>query len=201
MSISKTSILIEEAKRKAIHICGAAIPVLYLFLQKDLIVLCLAISPLVAFIIEWLRLSGVISLPFLREKEEKKKEIGAYVFFVIGAFVSVLIFEKEIAIAAILMLALGDASSALAGAVVFTDKPGLYEKRIKPPEVMLVMFITSVLIGWLVLNSMPVAVFGALGATIADGVPLKVHAVSIDDNLTIPLFSGMFMSCGSMFTF
>lgn len=198
MPSARSSILIEEAKRKAIHICGAAIPVLYLFLQKNLIVLGLAISLLVAFIIERLRLRGLVSLPFLREKEEEKKEIGAYVFFVIGAFISVLIFEKEIAIAAILMLALGDASSALAGAVLFTDKSEMYEKGLKPPEVMLVMFITSLLMGWLVLHSLPVAVFGALGATIADGVPLRIRSVQIDDNLTIPLFSGILMSFGSM---
>ena len=191
-------ILREEAKRKAIHVCGTAIPVLYLFLQKDLIIRGFVIGLFAVLIIEWSRLRGLISLPFLRHGEEKKKEIGAYVFFVIGAFISVIVFEKSIAIAAILMLAIGDTVSALAGAVIIADKPGMYRKSLKPPEVMLSMFTTSLLIGWLVLHSLPMSLFGALGATIADSVPLKVHGVPIDDNLTIPLFSGVLMSFVSM---
>lgn len=194
--MSKSSVLREEAKRKTIHICGIAIPVLYLFLQKDLIILGFVISLFVICIIEWLRFRGLVSLPFLRNKEQKK--IGAHVFFVIGAFISILIFEKNITIAAILMLAIGDAVSGMAGAVLNVDNPELYEKRMKRPLVMLVMFVTCLIIGWLALHSLPVAVSGAIGATIADGVPLRIHSVQIDDNLTIPLFAGMLMSFGLM---
>jgi dolichol kinase len=63
---------------------------------------------------------------------------------------------------------------------------------------MLAMFMTSLLIGYLVLGSLPIAVLGTIGATIADGVSLKVLGIPVDDNFTIPLFSGMLMSCGSM---
>lgn len=192
MPTSESSVLKEEAKRKTIHICGVAIPVLYLFLQKDFIILGFVLSLVIICIIEWLRFRGLVSLPFLRNKEQKK--IGAYVFFVIGAFISILIFEMSIAITAILMLAIGDAVSGMAGAVLNVDNPELYEKRMKPPAVMLVMFVTTVIIGWLVLHSLPMAVFGAIGATIADGVPLRVYRVTIDDNLTIPLFAGVLMS-------
>ncbi len=199
MPNSKLSALREEAKRKTIHICGVAIPVLYYFLPKDLIVLGFVLSLFIIFIIEWLRFRGVVSLPFLRKNE--KKEIGAHVFFVIGAFISILIFEKSIAIAAICMLAIGDAASALAGEVMSVNNPEMQGKRMKPPAVMLVMFVTCLIIGWLALHSLPVAVFGALGAAIADGVPFKVQKVAINDNLTIPLFSGLLMSFVLMFKF
>ena len=196
MSSYKSSILKEEAKRKTIHICGVAIPVAYLFLEKDLIILGFILAFFCIVVIEWLRFRGAVSLPFLRDKEEKR--IGAYVFFVIGAFLSILIFEKSIAIAAIFMLAIGDSASALTGAMMTANKAEMYEKRIKPPEVILAMFVTSLIIGWLVLQSLPVAVLGALGATIADGVPFKVQKVAIDDNLTIPLFAGVLMSFVSL---
>jgi len=192
MSTSKSRVLREEAKRKTIHICGIAIPVLYLFLQKDLIIIGFVLAFFGIFVIEWLRFRGLVSLPFLRNKERKK--IGAYVFFVIGAFISILIFEKSIAIAAIFMLAIGDAVSGMAGAVLNADSPELHERRMKRPLVMLVMFVTCLIIGWLALHSLPMTVFGAFGATIADGVPFKVQKVAIDDNLTIPLFSGVLMS-------
>ena len=196
MSSYKSSILKEEAKRKTIHICGVAIPVAYLFLEKDLIILGFILAFFCIVVIEWLRFRGAVSLPFLRDKEEKR--IGAYVFFVIGAFLSILIFEKSIAIAAIFMLAIGDSASALTGAMMTANKAEMYEKRIKPPEVILAMFVTSLIIGWLVLHSLPVTVLGALGATIADGVPFKVQKVAIDDNLTIPLFAGVLMSFVSL---
>ena len=186
----------EEAKRKTIHICGIAIPVLYLFLSRESILFAFGLAFIIIFAIEWLRLRGIVSLPCIRNKEER--EIGAYVFFMIGAFLSILIFEKRVAIAAIFILAIGDAASALAGAAINEYTPEPYERSMKAPEVMLVMFVTSLIPGWLVLHSVPVAVLGALGATIADGVPLRVHNVQIDDNLTIPLFAGVLMSFGSM---
>lgn len=195
MTLSIPRVLCEEAKRKTIHSCGVVIPLVYLFSEKEVVILAFLISFFIISIIEWLRFRGLISLPFLRTNERKK--IAAYVFFMIGAFISVLIFEKRIAIAAILMLALGDTVAALAGALMTVDNPW-YEKRIKPPEVMLAMFMTSLLIGYLVLGSLPIAVLGTIGATIADGVPLKVLGIPVDDNFTIPLFSGMLMSCGSM---
>ncbi len=197
MPNTKLSALRQEARRKSVHICGIAIPILYLLLQKDLIIIGFVLSLFIISIIEWLRFRGVVSLPFLRNKEQKK--IGAYVFFVIGAFISILIFEKSIAIASICMLAIGDAVSALAGEVMSLNNPEKQGERMKPPAVMLVMFITSLIIGCLVIRSLPVAVFGALGATIADGVPFKVQRVVIDDNLTIPLFSGVLMSFGLIF--
>jgi len=196
MDTSRLSILKEEAKRKTIHICGVAIPVLYYFFPQDLVVLGFIFSFFIIFILEWLRFRGVVSLPFLRRNE--KKEIGAYVFFVAGAFMSILIFEKSIAIASIVMLAIGDAASGMVGAVRSVDKTETYEKRTKPPEVMLIMFTVSFIIGYLILQSLPVAIFGAIGAVIADGVPLRVYGILIDDNLTIPLFSGMLMSFGSI---
>ncbi|RZN39773.1 MAG: hypothetical protein EFT35_03660 [Methanophagales archaeon ANME-1-THS] len=195
MALSVPQVLCEEAKRKTIHSCGVAIPVVYLFSEKEVIILAFLSAFFIISIIEWLRFRGLIALPFLRTTERKK--IAAYVFFMIGAFISILIFEKRIAIAAILMLALGDTVAALAGALMTGDNPW-YEKRIKPPEVMLAMFMTSLLIGYLVLGSLPIAVLGTIGATVADGVPLKVQGISVDDNLTIPVFSGILMTCGAM---
>ncbi len=56
------------------------------------------------------------------------------------------------------------------------------------------MFCVSFAVGFLVLHSLPVAALGAVGAAVADGVALRVRGVRINDNLTIPLFSGALMS-------
>ena len=194
MPTAKLSILKEEAKRKTIHICGAVIPVLYLFVSKEVMLFAFVLALIIVFVLEWSRLRGILSLPCIRNKEQQ--EIGAYVFFMIGAFLTILFFEKRIAIAAIFMLAIGDAASALAGAVMNEAQPALCERSMKPPAVMLVMFAISLILGWLVLHSLPVAVLGAFGAMLADGVPLRIQTVQLDDNLTIPLFSGVLMSFG-----
>jgi dolichol kinase len=196
MSSSKLKVLRAEARRKTIHCLGATIPVLYLFFPKEWLMLGFFVGFANIALLEWLRLHGRLSLPCLRDYEGTR--IGAYVFFVISAFLSILLFEKRIAIAAILMLAFGDTVSALAGAVLNTGQAAPPGKRIKPPSVMLAMFLTSLLIGLLVLGPGAAAVLGAIGATIADGVPLQVRQVPVNDNLTIPLVAGCLMSIGSL---
>ncbi|HDS44500.1 MAG TPA: hypothetical protein ENN68_00085 [Methanomicrobia archaeon] len=182
-----------EVRRKALHLCGILIPVLYLLFPKDWIILGFLIGFCIIVLIEWLRFRGRITLPALREREHQC--IPAYVFFVTGAFLSILIFEKTIAITAILMLALGDTASALTG-VLIDAEPRWHERRRKRLEVMLVMFVTCFIIGWLMLCSIPLAALGALGATVADGLPLSIRGYHLDDNLTIPLFAGALMSVG-----
>jgi dolichol kinase len=196
MTIAKWNILRAEARRKAIHCCGVAIPALYFFFPKEWLTAGFLVGFVIIALLEWLRLRGCLSLPCLREYEEKK--VGAYVFFVISAFLSILLFSKPVAIAAIMMLAFGDTVSALSGAVLNTDPSSLPGKRMKPPGVMLAMFLTSLLIGLLVLGPGAVAFLGAIGATIADGVPVRVRQVPLNDNLTIPLVAGALMSIGSM---
>jgi dolichol kinase len=195
MQATQSHIVWAEVRRKALHLCGGIIPVLYLLFPKDWIILGFLIGFCIIVLLEWLRFRGSITLPALREREYRN--IPGYVFFVIGAFLSILIFEKSIAITAILMLALGDTASALTG--VLTDaEPRWHESRRKRLEVMLVMFVTCFVIGWLVLFSIPIAAFGALGATVADGVPLRLRGYHLDDNLTIPLFAGALMSVGAI---
>ncbi len=196
MSSSKLNVLRAEARRKTIHCLGATIPVLYLFFPKEWLMLGFLVGFAIIAPLEWLRLHGRLSLPCLRDYEGKR--IGAYIFFVIGAFLSILLFEKRIAIAAILMLAFGDTVSAVTGAVLTTGKAGPHGNRFKPPGVMLAMFLTTLLIGLLVLGPGLAAVLGASGATIADGVPLQVHQVPVNDNLSIPLVAGCLMSIGSI---
>ncbi|MGC9443387.1 MAG: diacylglycerol/polyprenol kinase family protein [Candidatus Methanospirareceae archaeon] len=195
MRATQSHLVWAEIRRKALHVCGVIIPVLYLIFPKYWILLGFLIGFCILVLLEWLRFRGRITLPALREREHRT--IPAYVFFVIGAFLSILIFEKGIAISAILMLALGDTTSALTR-VLIDSEPRWQEGRRKRLEVLLVMFVTCFVIGWLMRFSIPVAAVGALGATVADGVPLRLRGYYLDDNLTIPLFAGALMTVGAM---
>jgi glycerol-3-phosphate acyltransferase PlsY len=136
----------------------------------------------------------MVSVPFLRDREKKK--VGGHAFFMVGVFISILLFDKQIAIASIFMLAIGDAASGIAQTVKrrTLDRRAAYRRGIKPPAVILVMLSVCFLVGYYILDSLTVAICGAIGATIADGVHLRIHGISIDDNLTIPLYSGFLMS-------
>jgi len=79
-----------------------------------------------------------------------------------------------------LMLSLGDPIS---GAVSDNTL-----QRVKPPKVLITMFLVSTVIA-IPFLPIGVALVAALGATLADGVTLEIRTYIIDDNLTIPIYA------------
>ena len=185
--------------RKAIHLgAGILMAVLYSSSEENILVLIHLFFLLAIWLVELLRLEGAIQVPFLRDTERKK--IGAHAFFMLSTLISILVFDRRIAIASILMLTIGDPASGVAQ-LCKRDTRGSIGSRdavLKPPGVMVIMFITSFLAGYLSFGSMGIAIWGALGAALADGVQIKVRGVTVDDNLTIPLYAGTLMSLGSL---
>lgn len=199
-----------ELRRKAIHVLGSFIAAAYYFIDWDTAVMGLAIINAILLVVEWLRLSGKIRLPDILLRPHENKQVAAYIYFQIAALISIFVFEKSIAIAAILMLALGDTASGLAGA--FMDGGNVRHSRqifiIKPFPIMAVMFTVCILIG-ILFQYMPLApdmksislgvfVSGAMGATLGDAIPLRIQGRPIDDNLMIPVLSGVFMTIVSL---
>ncbi|MBC8456561.1 MAG: hypothetical protein H8D67_01025, partial [Deltaproteobacteria bacterium] len=77
--LSRLSVLKEEIIRKSIHIgSGIVICALYTIFQKDLLIIGLPFLLLIILCLEALRFKDVISVPFLRGREEKK--IGGHAF-------------------------------------------------------------------------------------------------------------------------
>jgi dolichol kinase len=192
---SRAGILKEEIMRKGIHLAsGILMAALYTLFQKTVLMFVHLFFLLTIWFLELLRLRGVILVPFLREREKKK--IGAHAFFMLGSFISIVLFDKQIAIASILMLTIGDAASGIAQVVRRGALESLERFRgtIKPPDVILIMFAVCLIVGYLTVDSPVTAISGAIGATIADGVHLRLYGISIDDNLSIPLYSGFLMS-------
>lgn len=196
-----------ELQRKAIHLAGSLIPIVYYFLDRRTAILGLLIINAILISIEWLRLSGRIEFPGVLLRPHEKKQVAAYVYFQMAALLSVMIFDKTIAIAALLMLAIGDTASGLAGAILRGGdirNNNSNKMAVKPLPIMAVMFAVCFLIGLvlvrlppaadMVILSFPVYIAGAIGATLGDAMPLRVQGRPVDDNLIIPLLSGAFMS-------
>ncbi|MDP3105272.1 MAG: hypothetical protein Q8M95_11795 [Candidatus Methanoperedens sp.] len=199
-----------ELRRKTIHTAGSFIAAAYYFIDWETAVTCLAIINAVLLIVEWLRLSGKIKMPEILLRPHENNQVAAYIYFQLAALISIFAFEKTIAIAAILMLALGDTASGLAGALMDGGNVRHSRQRfiIKPFPIMAVMFGVCVMIGVLMqyltlatdMNSISLGVYiaGALGATLGDAIPLRIQGRPIDDNLMIPILSGGFMTIVSL---
>lgn len=196
---SITGSLKGEIIRKGIHLgTGILMVVLYSFSEKNVLVFIHLFFLLAIWFLELLRFKGAIQVPFLRDRE--RKVVGAHAFFMLSTFIVILVFDMRIAIASILMLTIGDPASGAAQLFRRNNLGSLdgHEAVLKPPGVILIMFITSFLVGYLCLGSLVIAIFGAIGAALADGLQLKVREVIIDDNLTIPLYAGFLMSLVSL---
>ncbi|AFC99837.1 Dolichol kinase [Methanocella conradii HZ254] len=211
------SILAKEASRKSIHLAGAVVPLAYyFFIPRELLLLILGVALAVAAALEYIRLSGNPIFPrILLRGHEEKGVIGGYFFALLSTFLAVLLFDKAIAVVAILFLDVGDAFTGLAGAVMSMllgrSKADTrdYDAKVRPlfgelcyaashpksPALMAVMFMVCGLIGLAFYPSLSplMIIIGALGAVIADAFPWRLFGFVIDDNLSIPLLSGALM--------
>ena len=203
-------LFLTELHRKAVHAAGSLIAIAYYFTDKQTALIGLAVINAILLIVEWQRLKGNIKLPEILLRPHEKEQVGAYIFFQVAALISVFYFEKTIAIAAILMLALGDTASGLSGALLNGCNVRHSRKKfsVKPMPIVSVMFAVCILIGFIMV-SLPLAqdmksisffsyVAGALGATLGDAVPIRVQGKPIDDNLLIPLLSGICMTISNL---
>jgi len=190
--------LIVEMRRKAIHLSGLSVPLSLLHLGRDFAIGFVALALAVSLILEWQRLKGRIRLPEVRAQEEHK--VASFIYYISGCLLCVIFFPKMIAVNAVLLLSLGDTISGLAGSILSNaDVRGRKEMwGNKPLPIMAAMFIGCLLIGYLAsgitLLSFPIYLAGAAAATIADGVCIMVNGKSLDDNFSIPVFSGLMMT-------
>ena len=174
-----------ELQRKAVHVTSVLIVIFYYFLPKEAILLLLTLILILFLVVEFIRLDLRLKLPFFhklyRDKEVDRLSGGA--FFLMGAIIAISVFYKEIAIAAILMTTIGDASAAIFGKRF--GKTWIPKLKDRAVEGCTAEFVVDLLIGFVFLNSWLVILVMAGTATIVETVVNK-----IDDNLLIPLFSG-----------
>lgn len=129
---------------------------------------------------------------------EKYPAKGALLFFV-GALLSLLLFKfsLDIAAASIMVLALGDSFSTLAGRHFGEHR--IFYNNDKSWEGTVVGFAAAFLGALLIIPPL-LAFVGAFIGMVAESVPIRLgSSVNLDDNITIPVFSGITMSLASAF--
>ena len=183
----------DELKRRLVHSSGAGLVALYLLAgyfdlgltwpRFQVLMVALAVGTIG---LEFLRLQVGLDWQIYDKltRDYEQNQFAGYGYYMVSMTVAVLLFEPQIALPAMLMLAIGDPIS---GAVSDDSL-----KFVKGPKVLVTMFVVSAIIAAPFLYETPLAVLAAaLGATIADGVKLRIGDYIVDDNLTIPIYAGL----------
>jgi len=195
-----------EFKRKATHLVALAIPIGYFFLDKLLSLVILvpfALGSIVTDIIRLKRLPlhGFLNRligPVLREHEESDFTGSSYILT--ASVLSIALFDKSVAIAAISFIILGDIAAALIGRRYGRLKinlrlahsnihTGLSLRKNKTFEGSFACLFMCLLVA-LIVPGLPlwIGVVGAFIATVVEGITFPV-----DDNFSVPLISGLVM--------
>jgi len=193
------NIIVKEILRKSIHLLGILIPGIYYFSDRSAFILWFGLIVGVLFIVEWMRLRGIISFPGIILRSHEGHKVASYLYMMASALIVIALFSKTIAIVAITMAIIGDTCSGIVGSL-WGKRAHVRHTRLpfKPAPILLVMFLTSFFSGYLAtlaprLDTLPIfsLALGALGAMIADGVPWHIRGRVLDDNLTIPIISAL----------
>ena len=170
---------------------GTAIPVAAYFLPGPLPILLIGILAagslaldLVRFRVPWLNRLFLYWLSLLLKKEEEARITGA-TYLLIAAFVSFLVFDKEIAVAVLLFLSLGDPAAALIGRPI----PGPRILGKSPVGTAAFVGVSLLVIAVLAVTGVLEFQWVLVAAAIVAGL-VELAPLPLDDNLTVPLASG-----------
>lgn len=182
-----------EFRRQAFHI-----------VMGLLIVFLLAVEVFNAWTLLWILLVGIaislISMKkdipgiswllsiFERESELKRFPGKGTITFFIGALLSVLLFQKDIALASITILTLGDSFSHLIGKYYGRIKHPLNNVKLLEGTIAGIFFAA---IGAVFFVTFYEAVAASAVAIFSEAVEIKIRKTKVDDNLTIPLIAGL----------
>lgn len=180
-----------ELKRKGVHLLALSFIGIFLLVfinyGESLALLSLVLLLVLFFELEYFRLELKKKIPFISKlwREKEKDRIGGHVFFLIGAIISLAVFDLDIAIAAILMTVFGDMAAALIG-----KKFGrTWITKDRAVEGILAELIVNFIIVYLVIG---ISGYGWILMIVMAVTATTVETIinKLDDNLIIPLFSG-----------
>lgn len=180
--------------RVALRPCAVIFVILYLYWPQRMLLVFVGSVALVFILIDVIRfilrqaneLLTIRINNFLKKGESRR--FSSMTMFLVAAFIIVLVFKQDIAMAALTFLIFGDIFSKIFGLAFGRNK--LFDKTVEGS----VAYLGGVLICGYILYTglhMPILMLtaGAIAATLAEFVPL-----GIDDNFTVGIVSGAVMT-------
>jgi dolichol kinase len=178
-----------ELQRKSIHLAMIVIPAWIFFTPRNWGLLGLIIATSATVVTDLLRLTDHrLRNFFLRlfrsliRSHEREHLLGS-TYFMIAALLSVLAFDKLIAISALTFLIVGDTVAAVVGKRFGT--PRFWGKSYQGS---LACLVSCLVIGASLLDNVWVILAGSMAAALAEALP-----VPMDDNMRVPIVSGLIM--------
>lgn len=182
-----------EYARKAVHLLALLVPLLSELTSKTLVLAALSIITIVYVLGEVLRLKGhglPIITPFtlkMSRPEEKTSFIIRPAYFAIGIILALVLYPSAIAYASICIGAVGDSTAAIVGER-FGHRRIVRRKTVEG----FAAGLTAAFLLASFLVSPFTALLGALGAMVMELLDVP------DDNLTMPIVAGAFMTFATL---
>ena len=181
-----------EWNRQLFHIflgIGIVAMLVYDFIDKKIILAVIIIGLILSYLSRRTRIPVIYDLleKFERKEEMKKFPGKGIIFYFIGVYISLLLFSKDIAMASIMVLALGDSISHLYGLHFGKTKHPL--SRTKFLEGTIAGFVAG-FIGAFVFLPWWQAILASLAAMIVEAIEIKIGTQQVDDNLIVPFVAG-----------
>lgn len=179
--------LLFEIKRKLVHISTIIYILIYyifekLFSQRAALLVLVFILIFLSFL-EFLKIRYNVKIPLFNKfyRETEKNKFSGSIYLVLGMIISFAVFDFNIALAAVLMMILGDSASAIVGRL------GKHKiNYLKASwEGIISEFLVDAAIGIIFLSNFIVILVMALCATI-----IEILIDPIDDNLAVPVVAG-----------
>jgi len=188
-----------EVYRKLIHIFSAAIPIGYLFLDRDIVLYIIVPITFLMLLVEitkyridfiyhiYKRIFSFLLRDY--EFDRTKLRINGASWLMLGDIFCILFFPKYIAVSGILLLSLGDSLSGIMGR--------LYGRKLYAPNRSYVGTITFFVVGIIIVFVTPKYFYSAAEYSMAASVILVTTIVDslnlpMNDNFAIPVvFSGL----------
>jgi dolichol kinase len=183
-----------EVSRKLLHLASAITPVTYHFVGRPIILALLGLCLAIAMAVEWLRRSNPAfgsvyrtAVGGLMRPREWTRLTGA-TYVLLGAFVSVALFPKPIAIAVLLIAAVSDSAAALVG--LRFGRSRFLTKSLAGSTAFFVTALAILL--WTFPDQRGVALIAALVATLFEAAPApRLGYLELNDNIVVPTVTGL----------
>ena len=189
-----------EIKRKIFHVIGGLLLIFFIYLA---IIKLPIIAALIVLILAISLLSRKAEIPLINiflKNFERPYNIRTFpargVFtFLSGAFLSLLLFEKNTALAALMILTVGDAVSSVSS---------LYFKKTKNRKTIygtILAIIFSFFAAMIFIDYKRALIVSIIGMLV-ESIELRVYkGIVIDDNITVPLASGFVIYLAGLILF
>ncbi len=180
-----------ELLRKATHLGALAIPAIYYFTGEKVIIPLLLATLTLSLSVDMIRFYGgpkskqlIQRLFGIMIRPHEKRDFTGATYILSSSIITILIFDKMIAILAIAYIAVGDTAGAIVGKLW-----GRIRFRNKTLEGSISFFLSCCLVSLGITG--PELSIKVLGAFVAAAV--EALTTNIDDNMTVPLISGAAM--------